>query len=78
MFKRTGKKPERIRSPAIEFAYQNRMITGEEYRACQRGDMSIIGNQLHHFPKQTLVSRVTNLYPNRADDVLIDKLLGKD
>lgn len=91
MFPRTGKKPEPRPSPAVSLALAGNMITQEEYRACLRGEMEVLRLNMEDENSHGLVIRkitmktsgvsyspTIRLYHNRADDVLIDRMLGQE
>ena len=77
MFKRTGKKPDPIRQPAADFAYRFNMITKDEYAACQRDEMHVYNQHLYVIENK-VSQRKDRLYQGRADDIMIDRLLGKN
>ena len=79
MFKRTGqnqKKPPT--SYGVKLALAGNMITREEAREIERGNMSILKDTLYVNGPNGLIKEHHVLYHNRANDVLIAKLLGDD
>ena len=70
-------------SDPLGFALDNNMITQEEYRAClptyaDPNSHSLQIATLHYFnPNSSVITSREDLYFNRADDVLIEQILGE-
>lgn len=80
MFKKTQKPGSRLkRNPKADFALKHNMITKEEHEEVMIGNAMIHDEWMMNLNSSKILpptgTRV-RLYPDRADDVLINKLLG--
>jgi hypothetical protein len=80
MFKRTGKPPGKSQhASTLDFALRFKMITPDEHRACLAGEMEIRSRQLFKKSASGTWSHISDkpdIYQGRADQIMIDQLLG--
>ena len=78
MFKKTGRKPPVSRNAYMALALAGNMITLEEKQAIEKGEMRLDSSHIYRRKADGVFTSFDRIYHNRADEVLIKKLLGED
>lgn len=80
MFKKTQKPRGRLkRDPKADFALKHNMITKEEHEEVMIGNAMIYDGWMTNLNSSKIphpMGTRVRLYPDRADEILINKLLG--
>jgi len=78
MFKKTGRNPPAKRDAFMSLALAGNMITLEEKQAIEKGEMRLDASHIYRKKADGVFASFDRIYHNRADEVLIKKLLGED
>lgn len=78
MFKKTGRKPPVTRNAFTSLALAGNMITLDEKRAIDKGEMRLDASHIYRKRADGVFVSFDRIYHNRADEILIKKLLGEN